>query len=266
MNGLDRRRLLYLSMAMLPALASRPAAAEVANELELAGTTGAVTPTGAAGTTGGPIAPPPQPMVYTRRIERTLVGNARIVVERKFAIRFTRLATGFVVDGQQIAVSVEMPKELAALSEMERERVETGIFPLELDEEGHIRSGEGAGAAPEIDTALAYVSQTLAGLDRTEDQRQPAQGLHRRGPSGGQQHRQQLADRPFRPAAERSVGRALDRAAGRRRGHGFHPFHRPARPDHRVDGKRPGARSSPALRRTSGAPPRPSAWHPDADR
>ena len=154
MSGLDRRRMLCLSMALLPVLASHKALAEPP-----------------AQASARAITPPPQPMVYTRRLERTLVGDARIVVERKFAIRFTRSDTGFVVDGEQIAVTVETPKELAALGEMERERVETGIFPLELDRSGRIRSGVGADEEPEVEEAIRYVSDAVAKLDRSEDER-----------------------------------------------------------------------------------------------
>jgi hypothetical protein len=155
MSALDRRRMLCLAMAMLPALASQRALAQAA-------------------TPGSPgdIAPPPRPMVYTRRLERTLVGGAHFVVERRFAVRFTPSPSGFLVDGEQTGVLVETPEQLAPLAQMERERVELGIFPLELDQRGWIRSGIMADEVPQIEEAMRYVTQAVAGLERSEDERQ----------------------------------------------------------------------------------------------
>ncbi len=164
MTALDRRRMLALAMAMLPALAAQRAQAQVG--ARTGGIGGAVSPAQPALT----ITPPPRPMVYTRRLERTLVGDARIIVERRFAIRFTRAQAGYIVEGEQTAVSVETPEQLAALAQMERERVEIGIFPLELDQRGWIRSGVTADEEPEIEAAMRYVALAVATLERGEDQ------------------------------------------------------------------------------------------------
>jgi len=155
MSTLGRRRMLA-GLALLPVFASQGTLAQAP---------------GAPGPSGS-IAPPPLPMVYSRRLERTLVDDARIVVERRFAIRFTPAATGFMVDGEQIGVAVDMPDHLEALARLERERVETGIFPLELDQRGWIRSGLSADAVPEIDEALRYVEATLASIERSADEQQ----------------------------------------------------------------------------------------------
>lgn len=170
MTGLGRRRMLSLAMAMLPVLAAQRALAQ-------AGAQGGAQASGTAGAGSliepvVPITPPPRPMVYTRLLERTLVGDARIVVERKFAVRFTRAASGYTVEGEQIAVSVETPEQLAALAQMERERVEIGIFPLDLDQRGWIRSGVTTDEEPEIEAAMRYVAEAVAAMDRGEGERQ----------------------------------------------------------------------------------------------
>lgn len=158
MSSPDRRAFLLAAAALLPALASRDALAQSA----------AIDGTRA-------IEPPPQPMIYTRRLVRGLTGNARIMVERRFAVRFTRSASGFVVEGEQIGVDVEIPEQLAWLGKLERERVESGIFPLQLDNRGRILSGETVWGVPEIEAALREVETRVEQMDATADQREALQ-------------------------------------------------------------------------------------------
>ena len=156
----SRRTFLLAAAAMLPALASPDA---LAHETE---------------NHGSPeITPPPQPMIYTRRLVRNLSGNAQIVVERRFAIRFTRSDTGFVVEGEQIDVKVEMPDQLAWLGELERKRVEHGLFPLQLDPHGRILSGEFVRGGPEIEAALRGVEERVEQMPATPDEREALKGF-----------------------------------------------------------------------------------------
>ena len=157
-----------------------------------------------------PITPPMQPMIYTRRLERSLVGDAQIVVERKFAIHFVPLPTGYRVEGHQIAVEVQTPEQLASLAQLERERVEGGIFPLELDREGRIMTGEVGPEAPEIDEALRDIDARLDALKPSEDERQIllsfVEAIHAAGASIVSRMPQDL----FAPlVAERTDSRAI---------------------------------------------------------
>jgi hypothetical protein len=74
------------------------------------------------------IAPPSVPMLLTRRLMRELTGGYSI-----FRIRFGAVNGGFRVDGSQVASSVKAPPNLAEFARLEQQRVETGLFPLELD-------------------------------------------------------------------------------------------------------------------------------------
>jgi hypothetical protein len=138
----DRRALLRWAMAaaLAPAFASRA---------------------GAAVTAGRTIAPPTGPMTFTRRLQRALPGSNKLVVSRSFAIDFTATATGWTVSGEQSGVSVEAPERIAALAALERQRVETGLFPLALDRTGMVVGAPDARPAKELDEAVAIVGRML---------------------------------------------------------------------------------------------------------
>ena len=140
MTAIDRRSLLRCGAAAM-AIAALPAR-------------------GAAPAAG--FDPPSTPMRYTRRLERGLPGGASFAVSRSFAIRFLREAGGFRVEGEQVAVAVEAPEPLAEFARIERERRETGLFPLALDSSGAIR-----GLAPGVDTGRLdeAVRAALARID-----------------------------------------------------------------------------------------------------
>lgn len=82
--------------------------------------------------------PPAGPMVLTRTVWRELGDGAAIKVARTYRITITSDGDGYLVDGQPIATTVDAPKQVAALAEIERQRVETGLFPFRLDRNGQI--------------------------------------------------------------------------------------------------------------------------------
>jgi hypothetical protein len=141
MTGVGRRTLLRFAAAAfaLPALAAVPALAQAR------------------------FAPPSAPMRYTRRLERGLTGGARFVVSRSFLVRFVTESGGFRVDGEQLEADVEAPVQLEAFARLERERVETGLFPLELDGSGAILSLAHATGSDALDQA---VREAGAQIDR----------------------------------------------------------------------------------------------------
>lgn len=99
-------------------------------------------------------APPEEPMLYTRRLERALPGASRLVVSRSFAVRFRPWEGGFLVEGEQRDVEVEAPEQLAQFARIEREREERGLFPLLLDAGGTIAGSAGTPTATRLDAAI----------------------------------------------------------------------------------------------------------------
>ena len=150
----DRRAILRWAVvaALAPALATRA----------WANTPGA----------GKGIRPPKGPLIFTRRLERGLAGGARLVVTRSFTVRFAPAAEGWTLDGEQVAVAVEAPERIASLAALERQRKETGLFPLTLDRSGMIvATAPPAERAKEVDQAIAIVRRELAKRNLAGDER-----------------------------------------------------------------------------------------------
>ena len=147
----DRRTLLRhlaASALLLPLLSAQPARALVR---------------------GGAFVAPDGPMLYSRRLERELPGGASLTVERSFAVRFVREGAGYRVEGEQVGVSVAAPEALASLADLERERVETGLFPLHLDASGQIDGGAEPRPSEQLDQAVREVlARISAAANRDE--------------------------------------------------------------------------------------------------
>lgn len=106
--------------------------------------------------------PPATPMLYTRRLQRELKDGKLFVVTRSFAIRFEPAEDGYRVTGEQVGVEVDAPPQLARFVQMERERVEQGLFPLRLTRAGQIMGLKDVEQAPQLDEAIAQVLTTIA--------------------------------------------------------------------------------------------------------
>ena len=109
MSATDRRTVLRFAGAavLLPALSAAPLGAKAQTVR---------------------FAPPAEPMLYTRRLERQLPGGAAFTVSRSFEVRFLRNGEGYRVEGRQVDVEVEAPEVLAAFARIEREREELRTF------------------------------------------------------------------------------------------------------------------------------------------
>jgi hypothetical protein len=92
----------------------------------------------AANTASQPFAPPESPQVLTRTVWRSLADGKQIMIRRRYAVQFTRLGEGFLLDGKLLDAAVEAPPMLAAMAELERKRGDDGLFPLQLDAAGRI--------------------------------------------------------------------------------------------------------------------------------
>lgn len=108
-----------------------------------------------ASTGEGQFRPPQARMLLTRVLHSPLADGKEIVASRTFEIEIRAVADGYRVDGRQVACTVDAPPSLGALAEIERNRVEDGLFPMMLDSRGMIRppatrppSPAMAGAAP----------------------------------------------------------------------------------------------------------------------
>jgi len=154
MSGPDRRTVLTWTMAaaVAPVIATRARAAAESR---------------------AHFAPAAGPMIFTRRLERQLAGGAALVVTRRFAVGFTAMPEGWAVAGEQTDVAVDAPPRIAQLASLERQRVETGLFPLTLDSEGMIAGGPDPQVGKQLDAALAIVTRglergSLAGGERAQ--------------------------------------------------------------------------------------------------
>lgn len=87
-------------------------------------------------------------MRLTRVLERELGDGARITVTRTWQVRFVARESGYLVEGEQVAVDVEAPPRLAPLADVERKNPQAGPFPLVLDTAGLIVSDGATGVAP----------------------------------------------------------------------------------------------------------------------
>lgn len=100
-------------------------------------------------------APPPGAARLTRTLVRGLSGGAAIRVRRNWNVRFERSASGFLLSGEQVSVEVDAPPALAALADIERERIAHGFLPMEIAPNGMITSRS---AIPSQDTVAQAVA------------------------------------------------------------------------------------------------------------
>ncbi len=92
---------------------------------------------------------PPTALTLVRTLHRALSGGREVLTVRTYDLRISTVEDGFRVDGQQIDCSVEAPPMLQALADVERKRIDNGMFPIMLNANGVITSfgiGVDAGA------------------------------------------------------------------------------------------------------------------------
>ncbi|MFN4113285.1 MAG: hypothetical protein ACK4GD_05040 [Sphingomonadaceae bacterium] len=134
------RRALLGWLAVLPALGWMPAAANSSSPQ---------------------FRPLPVPYRLTRLVKRQLGGDGTLMVERSWSITFAAQGRGFLVEGQQSAVTVDAPSALDYLARIERERVEQAMFPLMLDEAGLLAAAAPGASHDALSAAIAEVRAQL---------------------------------------------------------------------------------------------------------
>ena len=105
--------------------------------LALPGLAGAEMP--ATHAASAPFAAPNTPFILTRELRRSLFDGKEVVVRRVYRIHFMPDGAGYRVEGDLIDVTVDVPAKLAALADVERRRVQTGLFPMHLDANGRLQ-------------------------------------------------------------------------------------------------------------------------------
>ncbi|MDE2435017.1 MAG: hypothetical protein KGM49_02035 [Sphingomonadales bacterium] len=108
-------------------------------------------------------APPADEMVLTRTVWRYLADGQQIKVTRSYAVRFLRVSDGFRLEGKLIGATVDAPADLAPFAELERNRPDTGLFPILLDANGRILAD---GVAPPPAARVKAADLARAALER----------------------------------------------------------------------------------------------------
>lgn len=98
-------------------------------------------------------------LILTRTVVRTLHDDKRVVARRRYAICIAAQGEGYVVTGALTESTVDAPAQLAALAALERDRPDTGLFPLRLDRQRRIVA---AGPAQEAGQRAAGRAAALA--------------------------------------------------------------------------------------------------------
>ncbi|MFM5950410.1 MAG: hypothetical protein ACKOPM_14495 [Novosphingobium sp.] len=122
-------------------------------------------------------APPNSTLTLTRTVFRSLSDGKQIVVTRRYAIRFSPEADGYRLDGEFIGAEVDAPPALAGLAEIERKRLDTGLFPARLDSHGLIRSMGGAIDSQTKQKTIEAAGQLISSAPLPSDSKRESAGL-----------------------------------------------------------------------------------------
>lgn len=125
------------------------------------------------------LSPPRTPMLFRRRVWRDLLDGNAIIAERGFEVRFLPLSDGYRVEGAQVSSTLETPPDLERLAKYERERIETGFFPLKLDSGGFVIGGDNPVPPPafNLDKAIDVAIDILRESGSNEATIRDAQGF-----------------------------------------------------------------------------------------
>ncbi len=78
--------------------------------------------------------------MISRTIVRSLVDGKEVRATRRYLVWFEREGDGWRIDGELRDVTVEVPPVLEPFAELERNRVEPGFFPIQLDSAGRMKT------------------------------------------------------------------------------------------------------------------------------
>jgi len=111
-------------------------------------------------------APPLSPLILTRTLSRGLPDGKAVTTRRSYQVQIMREGEGYRVDGHLLATEVDAPPSLKALADLERNRPDTGLFPIRLDRDGRILSTSELAPAAAVNKAAGIVADRIgkAGL------------------------------------------------------------------------------------------------------
>jgi hypothetical protein len=121
--------------------------------------------------------PPEAQLLLTRTLHRPLPGGQAIITTRHYAVRIVRVGTGYRVEGSLIDAKAEAPPLVAGIAELERKRVDEGLFPIMLDENGLIAGSGALRSDGSLDRGAMIATQTLSGSDLPVRDRMEAQAF-----------------------------------------------------------------------------------------
>ena len=105
--------------------------------------------------------PPLGPMVLTRDVRRALADGKEITSRRRYSILVVAEGAGYRIDGHLLDVVIAAPPSLIALTDMERQRGDDGLFPIYLSHNGLIM---GAPAPSGRSVQHQAAAQTLSAI------------------------------------------------------------------------------------------------------
>lgn len=113
-------------------------------------------------------APPQTRLVLTRTLHSPLADGKEIVSRRSYELRIAPDGLDYRIDGTLIDSKVDAPAPLGFLAELERNRPDTGLFPLRLDSRGLLLAPGERPASDSIHRAAAHVEQRIPGSARAD--------------------------------------------------------------------------------------------------
>jgi hypothetical protein len=105
--------------------------------------------------------PPAGPLQLTRTLRRPLPDGKAIISTRRYTIRIVREGDGYRVDGELAEALIDAPPSLGALAEIERNRPDTGMFPITLDARGMIVGEDPVHSNESFDHAAAAAASQI---------------------------------------------------------------------------------------------------------
>jgi len=128
---------------------------------------------------------PDIPFILKRELRRPLFDGKEVVLRRTYRIHFMPDDGGYRVEGELIDVAVEAPPKLAPLAEVERKRVQKGLFPMHLDANGRLRENASAPDQGVAQRALSISDEMIDGVRLDDTARADIRNFTREALVGG---------------------------------------------------------------------------------
>jgi hypothetical protein len=112
--------------------------------------------------------------LLSRAVVQVMPDGREIAVTRTYRLRLSPLENGWLIEGESVDVQVDAPPRLAALADLERQRDDSGTFPMRLTRDGMlapldiVRPTDGATAAAAGEAVATRIRES-AGNDERKD-------------------------------------------------------------------------------------------------